>query len=1061
MAAAGGHMQCLRDEATCSICLDYFKDPVTIPECGHNFCRSCLIECWGESEAEASCPQCRERVQRRGLIPNRQLANFVEIAQNLSLQEEGGKGRVCKEHQEPLKLFCKVHEAPICLVCDRSKEHENHKVIPLEEALEEYKREICHHLEILRKEREEILAYQANLDKESKDLLKLTEKERLKTVEKFKELRQFLEEQEKCLLNHVEEVEKEIAGRRDEQLAKLSRNLSSLERIIQEMEEKGQQPASELLQDVRRTFQRYEKRESPEKQLPFSSELKNRILESCDLNHLVEDTMKQWKDALLYRKSIQKDVQSFRNLQRANVTLDPDTAHPWLILSEDRKSVRYRDEKQDLPNNPERFSNWPCVLGREGFTAGRHFWEVNVESGEWWEVGVARKSVERKGIICICPEEGFWAVWKRGDEFRVRTSPDFSLLSLKPRRIRVTLDYEGGRVSFSDADSGAELYTFSGASFSGETLLPFFCLWGNKTPLSIFISGKGNSQWLKTGKAELNSAVWGEEVMAASGGYIQCLRDEATCSICQDYFKDPMISPECGHNFCRSCLIECSGESEAEASCPHCRKTVQRRSLIPSGKLAKFVEIAKNLSVQEGKEEERKGGVCEEHQEPLKLFCKVHEDPICEECKKSKEHENHKVIPLEEASEEYKGEICRRLEILRKEREEILAYQEVLDKESKELLKLTEMERLKTVEKFRQLRQFLEEQEKCLLNHVEEVEKVIVGRRDAQLARLSRKLSSLESIIQEMEEKGQQPASELLQIGQIKAVRNPNWLIQPSLPRTLASLPRTLACARQTDIQGPGFSSILRGSSGVFGVWPVVCSEFPSLFPSRIIEPGCYRYEKRESPEKPLPFPSELRNEVLESCDLNHLVEDAMKQLKDALLDRKSIQKANVTLDPDTAHPRLILSKDRKSVRLRDKEQNLPQNPERFSIMPCVLGHEEFSAGRHFWEINVERGDVWAVGVARKSVGRKGSFFLNPQGGVWAVRKLGDEYFACTSPDFSLLSLKPRRIRVTLDYEGRRVSFSDADSEAELYTFSGASFSGETLFPFFYLPGNKTHLKIS
>uniref|UniRef100_A0A670HR98 Uncharacterized protein n=2 Tax=Podarcis muralis TaxID=64176 RepID=A0A670HR98_PODMU len=174
MAAAGGHIQRLCDEATCSICLDYFKDPVTIPECGHNFCRSCLVLFWGESEAEASCPQCRERVQRRSLVSNRQLANMVEIAQNLSLQEgkeEGGKGRICEDHQEPLKLFCKVHEAPICLVCDRSKEHENHKVIPLKEALEEYKGEICHHLEILRKEREEILAHQADLDKESKDLL--------------------------------------------------------------------------------------------------------------------------------------------------------------------------------------------------------------------------------------------------------------------------------------------------------------------------------------------------------------------------------------------------------------------------------------------------------------------------------------------------------------------------------------------------------------------------------------------------------------------------------------------------------------------------------------------------------------------------------------------------------------------------------------------------------------------------------------------------------------------------------------------------------------------------
>ncbi|XP_053235561.1 zinc finger protein RFP-like isoform X2 [Podarcis raffonei] len=474
MAASGRPVQNLCDEATCSICLEYFKDPVIIVECGHNFCRSCLIQCWGESEAEASCPQCRKRVQRRSLVSNRQLANMVEIAKNLGLQEgkeEGGKGGVCEKHQEPLKLFCKVHEAPICLVCDKSKEHENHKVIPLEEAFEEYKGEICHRLEILRKERGEILAYQAAVDKESKDLLKLTETERLKAVEKFRELRRFLEEQEKRLLTHVEEVEKEIAGRRDEQLARLSRKLSSLERIIQEMEEKRQQPASELLQDVRRTLQRYEKRESREKPLAFPPELRNRILESCDLNHLVEDAMKQFK---------------------ANVTLDPDTAHPELILSEDQKSLRWGDKPQALPDNPERFSDRPCVLGREGFTAGRHFWEVTVGSGGWWALGVARKSVERKGsfslsFVDFCPERGIWAVGKWESEYCACTFPDDSPLSLseKPRRIRVTLDYEGGRVSFSDADSGAELYTFSGASFSGETLLAFFDLWENKTHLSI------------------------------------------------------------------------------------------------------------------------------------------------------------------------------------------------------------------------------------------------------------------------------------------------------------------------------------------------------------------------------------------------------------------------------------------------------------------------------------------------------------------------------------------------------------------------------------------------
>ncbi|XP_077779448.1 zinc finger protein RFP-like isoform X2 [Podarcis muralis] len=448
MAAAGGHIQRLRDEATCSICLDYFKDPVTIPECGHNFCRSCLVLFWGESEAEASCPQCRERVQRRSLVSNRQLANMVEIAKNLSLKEgkeEGGKGGVCEKHQEPLKLFCKEDEAPICVVCDKSKGHKEHEVIPLEEAFQEYK--------------------------------KLTETERLKIVEKFRELHQFLEEQEKGLLNHVEKVEKAIAGRRDEQLARLSRKLSSLERIIQEMEEKSQQPATELLQDVRRTLQRYEKRESPEKPMAFPPGVRNRVLESCDLNHLVENAMKQWKDAVLYREQTQK----------ANVTLDPDTAHPQLILSKDRKSVRWGEKAQALPGNPERFNIYFCVLGCEGFTAGRHFWEVTVGNGRWWSVGVARKSVRRKGRFPFSPEGGIWAVGKWGGKYRACTSPHSSPLSLfwEPRRIRVTLDYEGGHVSLSDADSGAELYTFSGASFSGETLLPYFYMRGNETHLSI------------------------------------------------------------------------------------------------------------------------------------------------------------------------------------------------------------------------------------------------------------------------------------------------------------------------------------------------------------------------------------------------------------------------------------------------------------------------------------------------------------------------------------------------------------------------------------------------
>ncbi|CAI5799337.1 Hypothetical predicted protein, partial [Podarcis lilfordi] len=59
----------------------------TIPECGHNFCRSGLNQCSGEKRRLASCPQGRVGVQRRSLVRNRQLATFVEVAKTLSLQE--------------------------------------------------------------------------------------------------------------------------------------------------------------------------------------------------------------------------------------------------------------------------------------------------------------------------------------------------------------------------------------------------------------------------------------------------------------------------------------------------------------------------------------------------------------------------------------------------------------------------------------------------------------------------------------------------------------------------------------------------------------------------------------------------------------------------------------------------------------------------------------------------------------------------------------------------------------------------------------------------------------
>ncbi|KAL8212939.1 UNVERIFIED_CONTAM: hypothetical protein K2H54_059700 [Gekko kuhli] len=261
--AAGGSLKALCEEASCSICLDYFSDPVMIAECSHNFCRACLTRSWEASgAAEASCPQCRGRAQPGSLRPNLQLANFVEIAKGLTLQEgkeavtAARQGRFCQKHQEPLKLFCKDDEALICVVCDRSKEHRDHETLPFEEASQEYKDQFCSFLEILKKEREGIVAYKEDVEKESQDLLKQAKGVKQETVAKFRQLHAFLEEQEKLLLGQMEEVEKMVARSRDQHLAELTEELASLESLIREMEEKSQQPAGDLLQDARRTFQR-------------------------------------------------------------------------------------------------------------------------------------------------------------------------------------------------------------------------------------------------------------------------------------------------------------------------------------------------------------------------------------------------------------------------------------------------------------------------------------------------------------------------------------------------------------------------------------------------------------------------------------------------------------------------------------------------------------------------------------------------------------------------------------------------------------------------------------
>uniref|UniRef100_A0A4W4EG20 E3 ubiquitin-protein ligase TRIM39-like n=1 Tax=Electrophorus electricus TaxID=8005 RepID=A0A4W4EG20_ELEEL len=158
-----------------------------------------------------------------------------------------------------------------------------------------------------------------------------------------------------------------------------------------------------------------------------------------------------------------------------DVTLDPDTAHPRLILCNDGKQVSYGDGIQNLPDYPKRFDRYPVVLGTEGFSSGKFYYEVQVKGKTYWDVGVARESINRKGQYTLSPQNGCWIVClRKGNEYKACAGPTVILfLKEKPQTVGVFVDYEEGLVSFYDVEARSHIYSFTGQSFA-EKIYPYF-----------------------------------------------------------------------------------------------------------------------------------------------------------------------------------------------------------------------------------------------------------------------------------------------------------------------------------------------------------------------------------------------------------------------------------------------------------------------------------------------------------------------------------------------------------------------------------------------------------
>ncbi|XP_006898197.1 PREDICTED: E3 ubiquitin-protein ligase TRIM41 [Elephantulus edwardii] len=447
-----------------------------------------------------TCPQCRKSFPRRSFRPNLQLANMVQVIRQMhpapGRASRGNEQGICPKHQEALKLFCEVDEEAICVVCRESRSHKQHSVVPLEEVVQEYKAKLQGHLEPLRKHLESVQKMKAKEERRVTELKSQMKSELAAVASEFGRLTRFLAEEQAGLERRLREMYEAQLGQAGAAACRLSEQAAQLNRLLEEAQERSQQGGLRLLQDIKETFNRCE-------------EVQLQLPEAWSPDPCQPHSHDFLTDAIVRKMS-----RMFCQAARVDLTLDPDTAHPALMLSPDRRGVRLAERRQEVAHHPKHFSADYCVLGAQGFRSGRHYWEVEVGGRRGWAVGAARESTHHKEKVgsggpsvgsgdasssrhhhrrrrLHLPQQPLlqrevWCVGINGKRYQALSSTEQTLLSPseKPRRFGVYLDYEAGRLGFYNAETLVHVHTFS-AAFLGERVFPFFRVLSKGTRIKL------------------------------------------------------------------------------------------------------------------------------------------------------------------------------------------------------------------------------------------------------------------------------------------------------------------------------------------------------------------------------------------------------------------------------------------------------------------------------------------------------------------------------------------------------------------------------------------------
>uniref|UniRef100_A0A3B4XST1 Uncharacterized protein n=1 Tax=Seriola lalandi dorsalis TaxID=1841481 RepID=A0A3B4XST1_SERLL len=423
---------------SCHVCSETFRDPVSL-SCNHSFCSSCLKKFW-EQAKNKNCPICKSKSSK------------VISCVNFGLKELKVEV-VCSKHQEEPKLFCKDEDRAVCPVCEFSL-HQSHKVVPVERAVSDLKELLKSDLKSLQDKRskyEEVEKTYSEMTEHSKKQLSSTERQ---IRAEFNKLHQFLKEEEESRLAALREEEEQKGKTISREMKMIQEQISSLSDSISAVEEDLQKHNVPFLSSYKPTQTRARAQCSLSDPQLLSGALIDVTKHLGNLSFRVWEKMKE-------------------KVHFSPVILDPNTANQCLHLSDDLTSVRHGDTKQQLPDNPERFTQYANVLGSEGFSSGKHSWEVEVGDHPVWNVGLTKESVDRKGKIFISPEYGLWCLTHRSGKYTNGVSETVKVKK-SLQRIRVQLDYDRGKVSFYDPEDMTHIYTYRD-TFT-EKLFPFFSI---------------------------------------------------------------------------------------------------------------------------------------------------------------------------------------------------------------------------------------------------------------------------------------------------------------------------------------------------------------------------------------------------------------------------------------------------------------------------------------------------------------------------------------------------------------------------------------------------------